>query len=99
MDEELFEHDDHECDNCEGNEEYYEFYQDGHRYHGYECGVCGKLLQTGQENSMNRYMVELKKDLKSKKSFRLYIRAYSIAQVVEMLNDEYFITELELKNE
>ena len=48
---------------------------------------------------MNRYMVELKKDLKSKKSFRLYIRAYSIAQVVDMLNDEYFITELELKNE
>ena len=29
MDEELFEHDDHECDHCEGNEEYYEFYQDG----------------------------------------------------------------------
>ena len=48
---------------------------------------------------MNRYMVELKKDLKSEKSFRLYIRAYSIAQVVEMLNDEYFITELELKDE
>ena len=47
MDKELFEHDDHECDHCEGNEEYYEFYEDGHRYHGYECGVCGKLLQTG----------------------------------------------------
>jgi hypothetical protein len=47
MDEELFEYDDHECDHCEGNAEYYEFYQDGHRYHGYECGVCGKLLQTG----------------------------------------------------
>ena len=41
------EYDDHECDHCEGNEEYYEFYQDGHRYHGYECGICGKLLQTG----------------------------------------------------
>tara|TARA_R100001460_G_scaffold11815_1_gene27361 strand:- start:228 stop:449 length:222 start_codon:yes stop_codon:yes gene_type:complete len=41
------EYDDHECDHCEGNEEYYEFYEDGHRYHGYECGVCGKLLQTG----------------------------------------------------
>jgi len=27
--------------------QYYEFYEDGHRYHGYECGVCGKLLQTG----------------------------------------------------
>ena len=48
---------------------------------------------------MNRYMVELKKDLKSKKSFRLYIRAYRVAQVVEMVHDDYFITELELKNE
>ena len=48
---------------------------------------------------MNRYMVELKKYLKSKKSFRIYIRAYSIAQVVEMFNDEYFITELELRHE
>ena len=84
---------------CDDNAIYYEFTEDGHRYHGYECGICGKLLQTGQEKEMNRYMVELKKDLKSKKSFRLYIRAYSIAQVVEMLNDEYFITELELKNE
>ena len=39
-------------DYCEENgctPEYYEFYEDGHRYHGYECGVCGKLLQTGQE--------------------------------------------------
>ena len=40
---------------------------------------------------MNRYMVELKKEINSKKSFRLYIRAYSIAQLVEMLNDEYVI--------
>ncbi len=40
-DEVLDEHD------CEENPEYYEFYEDGHRYHGYECGVCGKLLQTG----------------------------------------------------
>ena len=48
---------------------------------------------------MNRYMVELKKQIHSKKSFRIYIRAYSMAQVVEMLNDEYFITELELRHE
>ena len=48
---------------------------------------------------MNRYRVELKKEINSKKSFRLYIRAYSIAQVVEMLNDEYVIIELELRNE
>ena len=40
-------------DYCEENDctpEYYEFYEryiKGHRYHGYECGVCGKLLQTG----------------------------------------------------
>ncbi len=33
--------------NCDENSEYYEFYEDGHRYHGYECGICGKLLQTG----------------------------------------------------
>ena len=58
-----------------------------------------KVLTRRKEYDMNRYMVELKKDLKSEKSFRLYIRAYSIAQVVEMLNDEYFITELELKDE
>jgi len=32
---------------CDENIVYYEFYEDGHRYHGYECGVCGKLLQTG----------------------------------------------------
>ena len=37
-------------DYCEENDctpQYYEFYEDDHRYHGYECGVCGKLLQTG----------------------------------------------------
>tara|TARA_Y100000401_G_C8242293_1_gene183698 strand:+ start:519 stop:650 length:132 start_codon:yes stop_codon:yes gene_type:complete len=33
--------------NCDDNAIYYEFVEDGHRYHGYECGVCGKLLQTG----------------------------------------------------
>ena len=32
---------------CEENAVYYEFTEDNHRYHGYECGVCGKLLQTG----------------------------------------------------
>ena len=53
MEEELEEHNCeenavyYEFDHCEGNEEYYEFYEDGHRYHGYECGICGKLLQTG----------------------------------------------------
>ena len=48
---------------------------------------------------MNRYMVELKKEIHSKKTFRIHIRAYSIAQVVEMLNDDYVIMECELKNE
>ena len=38
---------------CDDNAIYYEFVEDGHRYHGYECGVCGKLLQTGQEKRMN----------------------------------------------
>ena len=32
---------------CEENAVYYEFIEDNHRYHGYECGICGKLLQTG----------------------------------------------------
>ena len=41
MDEEVEEHD------CEENAVYYEFIEDNHRYHGYECGICGKLLQTG----------------------------------------------------
>ena len=48
---------------------------------------------------MNRYMVELKKQIHSKKTFRIYIRAYSISQVVEMLNDDYVIMECELKDE
>ena len=38
---------------CDDNAIYYEFVEDGHRYHGYECGICGKLLQTGQEKRMN----------------------------------------------
>ena len=42
MDEEIL----HEHD-CDENVVYYAFIEDGHRYHGYECGVCGKLLQTG----------------------------------------------------
>jgi hypothetical protein len=58
-----------------------------------------RVLTKRKEYDMNRYMVELKKDLKSEKSFRIYIRAYSTAQVVEMFNDEYFITELELRHE
>ena len=80
---------------CDDNAIYYEFIEDGHRYHGYECGICGKLLQTGQEKEMNRYMVELKKEINSKKTFRIYIRAYSVSQVVEMLNHDYVIMECE----
>ena len=45
--EELFEHDDHECDHCWDNAQPYEFEEHGRRYHGWECGICGKLLQTG----------------------------------------------------
>ena len=84
---------------CDDNAIYYEFIEDGHRYHGYECGICGEHLQSGQEKRMNRYMVELKKEIHSKKTFRIYISAYSISQVVEMLNDDYVIMECELKNE
>ena len=36
--------DDHDCwDNAQT----YEFEEEGHRFHGWECGICGKLLQTG----------------------------------------------------
>jgi len=42
---------------------------------------------------MNRYMVELKKNINSKKTFCIYVRAYSVSQVVEMLNDDYVIIE------
>ena len=48
---------------------------------------------------MNRYMVELKKQIHSKKTFRIYIRAYIISQIVEMLNDDYVIMECELRHE
>ena len=55
MDEEfndMVEHD------CEEHAEYYEFidelvaqgvYIKEYKYHGYECGICGRVLQTGQE--------------------------------------------------
>ena len=61
---------------CDDNAIYYEFIEDGHRYHGYECGICGEHLQSGQEKRMNRYMVELKKEIHSKKTFRIYISKY-----------------------
>ena len=41
MDQELEDHD------CWDNAQPYEFEEHGRRYHGWECGICGKLLQTG----------------------------------------------------
>ena len=32
---------------CWDNAQTYEFEEHGRRYHGWECGICGKLLQTG----------------------------------------------------
>ena len=50
----------YQCYECEKAEEetkephsfndnavYYEYAESNHRYHGYECGICGKILQTG----------------------------------------------------
>ena len=53
MDEELQDMVEHDC---EEHAEYYEFidnlvaqgvYIKEYRYHGYECGICGRVLQTG----------------------------------------------------
>ena len=44
---------------------------------------------------MNRYTVTLKKSLTSKDSITFYVRAYSMAHIVDMFSEEYFIKELE----
>ena len=46
---------------------------------------------------MNRYKVILKKSITSKESINIYIRAYSMSQIVDMFNDEYFLDVVELK--
>ena len=46
---------------------------------------------------MNRYKVILKKSITSKESISIYIRAYSMSQIVDMFNDEYFLDVVELK--
>jgi len=45
---------------------------------------------------MKRYIVTLKKRLTSKDSITFYIRAYNMAQIVDMFSEEYFISELEV---
>ena len=45
---------------------------------------------------MNRYKVILKKSVTSKESISIYIRAYSMSQIIDMFNDEYFL-DVELK--
>ena len=47
--------------------------------------------------TMNRYKVILKKSITSKESISIYIRAYSMSQIVDMFNDEYFLDVIELK--
>ena len=58
---------------CDDNAIYYEFVEDGHRYHGYECGVCGKLLQTGQENSMSDEDVKQQALEQAQQAYGLFI--------------------------
>ena len=52
-----------------------------------------RVLTKEKGYRMNRYMVELKKKINSKKTFCIYVRALSVYQVVEMLNDDYVIVE------
>ena len=52
-----------------------------------------RVLTKEKGYRMNRYMVELKKKINSKKTFCIYVRALSVSQVVEMLNDDYVIVE------
>ena len=47
-----------------------------------------RVLTKEKGYRMNRYMVELKKKINSKKTFCIYVRALSVSQVVEMLNDD-----------
>ena len=44
---------------------------------------------------MKNYQVQLKTDLRSSVYKTLYIKAYSVGQIVDQLGDDYYVTEVE----
>lgn len=44
---------------------------------------------------MKDYQVVLKTELKGSQSIELYIKAYSVEQIVDQLGDDYYIVEVE----
>ena len=44
---------------------------------------------------MKNYQVQLKTDLRSSVYKTLYIKAYSVGQIVDQLGEDYFVTEVE----
>ena len=44
---------------------------------------------------MENYQVQLKTDLRSSVYKTLYIKAYSVEQIVDQLGEDYYVTEVE----
>ena len=44
---------------------------------------------------MKNYQVQLKTDLRSSVYKTLYIKAYSVEQIIDQLGEDYFVTEVE----
>ena len=44
---------------------------------------------------MKNYQVQLKTDLRSSVYKTLYIKAYSVGQLVDQLGEDYYVTEIE----
>ena len=44
---------------------------------------------------MKNYQVQLKTDLRSSVYKTLYIKAYSVGQIVDQLGEDYYVTEVE----
>ena len=44
---------------------------------------------------MKNYQVQLKTDLRSSVYKTLYIKAYSVGQIIDQLGEDYYVTEVE----
>jgi hypothetical protein len=49
----------------------------------------------GDRTMMKNYQVQLKTDLRSSVYKTLYIKAYSVGQIVDQLGEDYYVTEVE----
>jgi hypothetical protein len=52
--------------------------------HGIHTRIYGSRI-------MSRYYVELKRNLKQKRSISFYMMAYNRTQVIDMFGDEYYV--------